>query len=120
MATELDLEFVPLALELIEELGKPVLFTIETKTHDLTGKVTVTGTASHTRNITPPEPFDSRYVDGTLIKQDDVQCYVAASGLPFTPAKGIKVAIDGKLFHVEATRSVYSGEQVALYWMQLR
>lgn len=120
--TALDDRLVPRALDTIDRYGKKVVFTvIGTATYDpATGAVTESGKKTYTKKVSPPGAYLDRYVDGDLIRRGDLRCIIAASGLEFTPVNGLQVDFDSKVFRVMSVKPIYSGEQVAVYELQLR
>lgn len=120
--TALDDEMVPLALELITEFGKSVTFIKVTlgAYNPATGEAAETGTTDYTQLVSPPSPFEERWVDGELIKKSDVYVLIAASGLTFTPSTDFAVTIDTISYRVIAVEPIYSGESIAVYRLQLR
>lgn len=122
-ATELDEEFVPLALEMIEELGK----TVEIKTYPgqqydpTTGEATKGDYVRYVKKVIPPYPYDEKYIDGDLIKAGDLQTGIAGSGLGFTPEPGLtEIYIDTLRWSIVSMKPIYSGEQIAMFLLQLR
>lgn len=121
MPTELDNDFVPLALEMIAEHGRDVTFTIVTETYNpATGQTSEEEPAEVVIKATPPVPYMRRIVEGRDIEASDLETYIAASGLAFTVSNGLKVTFDGRTFRVVGFEPIYSGEQVCAYSLQLR
>ncbi len=122
MSTALDTEIVPVALELINLYGQNAVFLDVTKTYDpATGLTTESSPSNITKKVTPPAPYDKRWVDNDLIQQNDVRVFLAASGLTFTPEKGMKVTLlTTKVFRIERVSPIYSGEDIAVFDLQLR
>lgn len=123
MTTALDAEIVPMALEVVDLYGQNAVFTVPaTKDYDATvGLTTETSPTDHTKKVTPPEPYDKRWVDGDLIQQNDVRIYLPASWLSFTPEKGMLVTLlTTEKFRIVGVKPIYSGEDIAIYDLQLR
>jgi hypothetical protein len=123
MSTELDIEAALAALELINENGKAAVFSNYTAaTYSVsTGKVTAGSPATFNKKIIPPYPYEQKLVDGDVVRVDDMQTGVAASGLGFTPERlKTTVTIDNKIWTIVNIQPIYSGEDVALYLLQLR
>jgi hypothetical protein len=123
MATSLDTTLVPRALELVTEYGQDAVFEVPaTKTYDATTGLTAeTSPTDHTKKVTPPEPYDKRWIDGDLIQVDDVRVYLPASGLTFTPTRGYKVTLaSSDVFRIIRVVPIYTGESIALYEIGLR
>ena len=91
MTTVLDTKLLPIVLETIEKYGRTVTVTIPANTKDWVTGVVNTTTTNHVVKCSPPEPYNQRYVDGDLIQTGDMRTLFAASGLPFTPALGMKI-----------------------------
>lgn len=119
--TVLDDKLVPKALEIIDKFGLNAIFNEVCQTDYVaaTGAVTEINPKCHTRKITPPALMD-RYADGDTVKVGDMKVSVAASGLPFTMEKGMRVEIDELEYTIISVISVYSGASVAIYDLQLR
>ncbi len=123
MSTALDDRMVPKALELINLYGQSAVFADPaTKTYDPTTGLTSEGSVTNrTHKVTPPEPYDKRWIDGDLIQQNDIRIYLPASGLAFTPFKGQKVTLlTTKVFRIVSVKPIYSGEDIAVFDLQLR
>lgn len=49
-----------------------------------------------------PDKYDSREIDGTVIKTGDVKLYISSVGLPVVPDVGmIVIMADGKTYRIE-------------------
>lgn len=123
MSTTLDIEAALAALELIDENGKAVSFVHNASAtySPSTGKVTGGSPAPFNKKIVPPYPYEQKLVDGDVIRVDDMRTGVAASGLGFTPERmKTTVTIDSRIWTVVNVQPIYSGEDVAMYLLQLR
>ena len=123
MTTAFDDEFVPLALEMIEEDGKSVIFkTYPAAAYDPASGETVVGSVtSSSEKVIPPFHYEEKYINGDTIQLGDMQTGIAASGLAFVPDPSItKVVIDSAEWTIVNMNSIYSGEEIALYMLQLR
>ena len=125
MPTTLDIRLIPKVNTLINKYGKPVTFTRKTPGayNPATLESAVSGTLQLSAKVTPPQNFDSRYVDGDMIRRDDLQVILAAKSLEvssFTPRRGDEITISGETFRIEQVSPIYSGEQIAAYTYQLR
>ena len=123
MTTVLDDKLPAKALEIINKYGKLVTITVTANTVSVTlGKVTKSSETTYSRKVSPPAPYSSRQIDGTMIQAHDLQCYVAASGLGFTPSLSdeMTVTFDSVVWSVKGFNPLYSGELVAAYKFQLR
>lgn len=119
--TELDDQLVPAVLELINDLGKVAVARVKSNQAytESTGDVTESAT-DYTVKILPPERFDIGYIDGDVIRVSDLKTAVAASGLAFTPKLGMLVIFDSGTYTTISVSPVYSGEQIAMWELQLR
>lgn len=121
--TKLDKKFVPLALKLLNKHG--AVATVSIKSGDTfnpsTNKRAAGTSTPHSVKIVPPFPYKDVLIDGDNIKRGDMQTYFAASGLGFDPLTA-RYTLDfkGTTWKVETTQPFYSGEQIALYGVQLR
>lgn len=121
--TELDEEFVPLATEMIDEMGKTVVFkTYPDASYDeVEGETTLGDVISYIKKIIPPYNYDHKYIDGDIIKVGDMQTGIAGQGLEFTPEPGlIEIIIDEQTWKIINMMPLYSGEQIAMFLLQLR
>ena len=122
-ATALDRKFVPKVLSMIEKYGKTVEIKIYTDAvyAPTTGETTLGAYTRYVKKIIPPYPYEQKYVDGDIIKQGDLQTGIAGSGLGFTPEPGLtKITIDSLIWSIVNMQPIYSGEQIALFLLQLR
>ena len=129
MATELDTDLVPLVTELLPEFGKDATFEVVTKAYDeTTGRATPTGATSVVRKVTPPGPVSRRFggddsrvqSGGDVAVQSELECYLGAGGLTFTPSPGQKVTLDSDAYIITTVEPVYTGELVAIYRLVMR
>ena len=119
--TVLDDRLVPLALELVAKFGKVVTFKEVTKDYTAaTGDVVESGVTNHSVKVTPPEKYDDALINGDLIQIGDTKISLPKSGLLFTPIRGMQVTIDSITWKIEKVSPIYTGEQIALYELQLR
>lgn len=122
MVTVLDTKLAPKVLAIIAKYGKTVSWSVTSgATHTpSTGAVTGGTTTAHTVKVTPPEPYESKYVDGDVVREGDSRIYIAASGLAFTPAENQRVTIDAAVWTVTRVNAIYSGDLVCLWEAGLR
>lgn len=122
MTTELDDILVPEVLAIVEQFGKLVRFAVPgSQVYDpTTGLSTERPALSITKKVSPPQPYTIKLIDGENIKAGDACIWLPASGLTFTPVAGMKVTIDSAVWAIVAVDSVYTGELIALYGLQLR
>ena len=121
--TEFDREFVPLALEMINEFGKVVAIKYyPDAAYDPTiGETSEGDFTSYTKKVIPPYPYEQKFVDGDIVRAGDVQTGIAGSGLEFVPEPGLtKIIIDTLVWNIVNMKPIYSGEQIALFILQLR
>ena len=120
MTGKLDAVMVPLAKNLIADFGGPVVYTRITEVFNAsTGKTTKTETTS-APPITPPEPYKTGRIDGTVVQMGDMKTLIADSGLGFIPAIGDNLQYTGVEWQIVGINPVYSGVLVAMYELQLR
>lgn len=121
--TEFDTDFVPMAVEMLAEFGKQVTFRVypEAVYDPETGKNTIGEPADYTVKAIPPYSYEAKYIDGDTVLAGDMQTGIAASGLEFTPKPSeTKVVIDSVEWSIVSVQPQYSGEQIAVYLIQLR
>ena len=122
--TDLDTRLIPRVLELITKYGKDVTFkTFPSATYTpTTGKTTPGAETDYSEKVTPPEPYEDKFIDGEIVQIGDCRVYLAASGLAFTPEKGMEVEFDaeGITWRIVRIMPVYTGESIAMYGLQLR
>jgi hypothetical protein len=122
--TELDLEIPGLALDLIEEFGKVVVFeTMPLGSYDVENatntvvpvKVTVKAIVEDYGLIGSGQGYASG-----LIEQGDKKFTVAAQSFQMKPTSSDRVRCDSEVFNVVNVKAVMSGELPALYEIQAR
>lgn len=76
--------------------------------------------------ISPPSPFDARFVDGKRILAKDLRSIASAEHLgDFDPVPTSDVTVtvtspEGRVYQVEGAREFRGGDEVAMYGLQLR
>jgi hypothetical protein len=121
MPTELDIKLIPKVLEIIQRFGFSVTLITPAQSYSVATGATTTTTTSQTAYITPPEPYERKYVDGTSILAADLRTYMAASGLSGEPKPNAKITISGRSYTIiPPVKPIMTGEQIALYELQLR
>lgn len=122
--TRLDERLVPTAKRLIEDYGRNAIFNVTGVDagdyNPLTLKTTKPAVVPYTRKISPPYPYEQKYVDGETVKASDLKCYVADKDLGFTPVPGMEVADQGTVFVIVSASPISTGELVAVWELQLR
>jgi hypothetical protein len=120
MTGKLDSIMVPLADSLITDFGKTATYKQVTSTFSAsTGKTTSTETPS-TVIVTPPAPYKQNRIDGTVVQTGDVTCNIAGQAISFTPQIGDRINLNSLDWQIVGVNPVFSGEQIALYKLQLR
>lgn len=122
MATSLDTKLRRIALSTIKKYGLTASFAVKSGgTYSPTsGSVSGESTATYSVKVTPPEPYETKYQDGDLIRAGDARIYIADQGLAFVPAVGQRVTIDGDTFVSVSVNAIRSGELVCLWEVALR
>lgn len=85
----------------------------------VTGAVTFTPTV-YSGLISPPERYESKYIDGDLIRLRDCKIYVAASGLSTVPTLGTIITIGSRVFTVMNVIPLDIKSTTLAYEIQLR
>ena len=105
-STDLDLGLVPGVTEILTDLGRDSEFLVS---------------GSYiTARTSPPFKFSVDLIDGSTVRQGDMQLLVASEKLTFTPVPDQNVRIDGTIWETISVRPIYSGEDVAAYLLHLR
>lgn len=106
---------------LTQRFGKAITITRVESTFDpATGETTETRT-DHATVSTPPAEFDVSRIDGTLVKQGDVQLAVPAVDLSIAPGPDTdEISFDGLTYQIVRVSPRYSGEKIAQYILQVR
>lgn len=118
--TELDAEIGPLALELIDEYGKSLSYTITTagEYDTLTGDAVPTVETIEIKGIV--EEYKGQDFASGLIEGNDKKITVAAQAFAEVPTTVDKLIIDGATYTIVGVKTVYSGELPAIYELQAR
>ena len=122
MVTALDTELRLAAYDIIAEYGKEISFTVPASTtyDPATGGVTLGTETVHLVKTSPPERFDEKYIDGDLIRARDLFVLLPTLNTTFTPTLAMRVEIDSIAYDIVTVTPIYSGEQIAVYELQLR
>lgn len=120
--TRLDDKLVPAAQRLINKFGKTATVTTEAaKTYDPeTGKTSNTGETVNTVKISPPAPYEIRYITAGVVDVGDQRTIIAAKDLTFTLKTGQLLTVDSDKWRIVSVNSIRSGEQIAAFELQLR
>ena len=122
MTTILDKRLIPRVKVIVDKYGKTVTFrTYPAETYDAASGSTTEGVKTdYSRKVTPPQNYESKYIDGEIIQEGDCQIFVPTKDLGFTPAKGMKVIFDSEVWKIIGLKPIYTGDDIALYELQLR
>ena len=120
MPTELDTAFAEMALEMVEEFGITAAFTAKASAHSTATMTTTPGADLGDVKVSPFFDYESKYIDGDLIRATDQHFIVPGSGLAFVPEQGQRIAYLGVTYQAVRVRQFWSGEQVAAYDVQVR
>lgn len=125
--TELDAEIIPLAYELCEEFGKQIEYTITGVTaynpDTQTSEPTKTKLA-HCKMF-PPEDYSTFATVNSsgLIEEGDKEAYLPSqyfNDAGLEPTEEDFAEFDGDKWIVKKVEAVFSGDEIAVYKMQLR
>lgn len=123
MTTELDLKLVPKAKELLDRFGMTVTYTeVDSGSYDpSTGQTSGGSNTDHEIKIAPPFPVRADLVDGEVYQFGDQLTYLADDELEFEPTAGEdRVLIGGETLLVIGARPIRSGDDIAVWELQLR
>lgn len=123
MSTQSDIEFAALAVEMLEDDYKEVVFTESASTDDYnaaTGRTTQSSPDAYTVKSAPPFAYEQRYVNGNTVQEGDLRLLIAGSGQSFVPKVGQKVTFDSGVYRVVSVLPYYSGEDIAAWEVQVR
>ncbi len=112
------------AQRLVNDFGKTMTLTRVIRTPNRATGKTTTATTTETVVGTPPVPFagetqGERRFPGAVFKEGDLITELAALDQA-KPSIGDRLLIDGDDFQIMAIGTTYSGENAALYPVQLR
>lgn len=103
------------------QLGKSVSVTVESLTYDpTTGSSSRSTTAHANQKLLGLRPVSQEYLERGLAEDGDSEGLWAASGLPFTPALGVRVTFGGKAYTTTLVREIHSGDSICAYKVVLR
>ena len=122
MTTAFDNKMIPEILALVAQYGKTVTITLDgTSLYDPeTGYGTQGYPTEYDVKVTPPEQYERQFFEGETVKIGDARVWLPASGLEFTPVISMKVDFDNQTWTVQSVLPIYTGEQIALYGLQIR
>lgn len=111
----LDTSFV---LGLIADLGKTATITPAGRAYSpSSGQGVHVAPIPVTVKITPPEPMEVGF-GADPVTSTRVTCYVASSGLGFTPVAGDLLTIDAAVLTIVLVAPIYGGETICMYELQ--
>ena len=125
--TELDLDLVPEVQDIVDDLGKYAIYTKITKSgYDISEGSASTSEVDYTVKVTPPDPFQIRYITGEVVESGMLEVLMAAQDLQFTPKLNDRLnfggdvdpdapVASGKDYRVTKVIPIYSGEQICAY-----
>ena len=129
--TVLDDRLLPKVVALIDKYGMDIAVEIESVRNfdPATGKVLIAGTKRYTTlsdgsalKSTPPTPDTKTFQRLVMTQQAESEIIIPASGLSFTPVKGMKVMFVDDVneeWRVVAIQRYKSGESVAAWGLAL-
>lgn len=121
MSTSFDTKMLALAMKLIDKFGTNATFQVLDADLDPVESELVIGSSVDTvRKIAPPQNFSRRYADNQNIEEGDMQTFVAASGITFTPVVGMKLTHASITWKIVEVRPLYSGDDIAAWELHLR
>lgn len=120
MPGALDSVFRPLAVQLINAFGTTATWIKTAETFSATTGQTTRTETTYSVVVSPPEPYDTRRVDGSVIQVGDATCLLQGAALSFTPEIGDLITILSTRWQVIGVNPIVSGEQIAAYELQLR
>ena len=85
-----------------------------------TGGVTSGVLVEYRQKVSPPADYANKLVDGDLIKIGDTMVLLPGKDLTFVPIIGSSVTMDSLVWKIITSKPIFSGEQVAVYELQLR
>lgn len=120
--TVLDKKLLPKIEKILNKLGKTLTFKTYPNAveHDVEGTVELGGLVEYQRKAIPPYEVEEKHVNGDTILSGDMLTGIAGKDLEFMPVAGMTVVIDSIDWNIVRIKPVYSGEQIALFVVQLR
>jgi len=121
MTGKLDKRMRATAKRLINDFGKAITIRRTARSYDPSSGTETTTTTDHSTNTAPPESYRLDQIDGTNVHRGDQRLFVAASGLSIDPdPQQDTVIMDSTTWQVVAVEGLWSGEQVAGWYLQVR
>lgn len=119
--TILDDQLLPAVQSMAAKLGKDVTVITESLSYSPTSGSSSRSTTSHAnQKLLGLKPVGVEYLERGLAEDGDSQAIFAASGLPFTPALGLRVTFGGKTYTTTMVEEIHSGASIAAYRVLLR
>jgi len=120
MTGKLDKRMRALGQRLVDAYGKPVTLRRTTSTYDPATGTTSTSTTNYSVNGVLEGYEDSR-IDGTVVQAGDLRVTIPAQNLAIAPSMETDALVIGSgTWTLVNVRPTYSGEQVAIYELQVR
>ena len=122
MTTSVDTKLAAATLSLLDTLGTNMVFVVPTSSYyDPATQTQVVKTPTNVpRKASPPMQYSSRLIAEGVVRRDDAQIFIAASGLTFTPVEGMKLTHAGLTWNMVTASPLYSGDDVAAWECQIR
>lgn len=125
--TELDDELIPEVVSLLDDLGKAVTFrTYPSRTvNESTSEVTLGTPTDYSVKVSPPYQAMRKITEDGRAVQVEVSRIIVPTGsgtadaLAFTPELNQPVLYDGKTGYIVGLDSIYSGDLIAAYQVDL-
>jgi len=101
----------------LEAYGKTVTWHFEaSKYYDATdGSVLTIGADTEDVKVSPPQPLSLAQTDGVVFKVGDVEFYMLAPALTFTPKLAQQVEIESVLWNVVQLEELWNGDLLQAY-----
>ena len=120
--TELDKKLLPAIAKTLSRVGRNLTWVIPGRTEYDPVEGEVVEKTSDRQSVElkslPPGDYKDYFTEGS-VKATDTQTGFAGAELTIEPTLEMQVAIDGSSFRVNQLRPIYSGEQVALWMVNL-
>jgi len=121
--TAVDAQFRQLAKDQIDEFGTAATIVRTTSTFNNVTNVATTTAANYSIKISPPSVPVIQEVDGDHVRRDDLFALVAdLNNSAWTPPRinDDTVTFQGTNYKIVGVTPTYSGDQIAMYKIQMR
>lgn len=119
--TKLDQRIPGRVETLINKFGVDAIFSVETATYNPVTRKYEGGTTQNILvKVTPRSNDRTKWGETNLSNLQYSTVVLAARGLTFTPALGMKVTIDSKSYKIVDVQTISSGALAAAYKVRLR